>query len=92
MLYCVFQFAVAVLGLSMIIGFEVDVLPDAAPLHEVKTYRVPVVPGTVVEFTVAYAFVFWSYQSVPLVFPWAEDTLRWYWVFQLAITVLDAFM
>jgi hypothetical protein len=36
--YWVFQLAVAVLGLSIVIAFEGEVVPEASPLQPVKTY------------------------------------------------------
>ena len=36
--YCVFQLAVAVLGLLIVIAFEVEEVPEASPLQPVKTY------------------------------------------------------
>jgi hypothetical protein len=36
--FCVSQFAVAVLGPVMLMGFEGEELPEASPVHPEKTY------------------------------------------------------
>ena len=47
----------AVFGPFIVMLFEGEVLPEASPLQLVNTYRVPAVPGTVKELSVAVAFV-----------------------------------
>ena len=55
---------------------EVEELPDASPVHEVKMYLVPEAPGTTVEVTLAYVVLSLSCQPVPFVLPYADITVR----------------
>lgn len=63
--YWVFQVAVAVLGLFIVMEFEGEETPEASPLHPVKTYWVPMAPATVNGDTDADAEAPASYQPPP---------------------------
>jgi hypothetical protein len=67
--YWVFQLAVTVLGLVIVMASEEEVVPEASPPQEEKVYCVSAVSFTVDEDTVATTEAPELYQPAPLTVP-----------------------
>ena len=80
-----------VLGLSMTMD-AVGVVAAESPVQLAKRRRVPLPWSTVVGVMESVAVEPASYQPAPVDEPKAEVRVNWYWVFQVAFTVLGEFI